>query len=117
MKQYLLSIYQPDGPPPPPEVLEPIMRNLAVLNDDLRQAGAWVFAAGLHAPDTATVVAARARAPEAELLMTDGPFTEAKELVGGWALVETRDKDEAIEWAKRLLNVAGDGEMRIRQVW
>ena len=49
--------------------------------------------------------------------VTDGPFTEAKELVGGWALIETRDKDEAIEWAKRLQNVAGDGEMRIRQVW
>ena len=54
MKQYLLSIYQPDGPVPPKEFLEPIMRNLAVLNDDLRRAGAWVFAAGLHPPDTAT---------------------------------------------------------------
>ena len=63
MKQYLLSIYQPDGPAPPKEFLEPIMRNLAVLNDDLRRAGAWVFAAGLHPPETATVVRAGARAP------------------------------------------------------
>ncbi|MGH3657624.1 MAG: YciI family protein, partial [Micromonosporaceae bacterium] len=59
MKQYLLSIYQPDGDPPPPEVLDPIMRDLAALNTEMRQAGVWVFAAGLHPPDTATVVRAQ----------------------------------------------------------
>ena len=42
--------------------------------------------------------------------MVDGPFTEAKELIGGWALMEVRDKDEAIEWTKRFLAIAGDGE-------
>ena len=48
--------------------------------------------------------------------MLDGPFTEAKELIGGWALLECRDMDEAVEWAKRFLAIAGDGESRIRQV-
>ena len=56
MKQYLLSIYQPDGPAPEPEVLDPIMKNLAAWNDELREAGAWVFSAGLHPPATATVL-------------------------------------------------------------
>jgi hypothetical protein len=54
---------------------------------------------------------------DGKFTVTDGPFTEAKELVGGWGLLEVRDKEEAIEWAKRLQNAAGDGELRIRQVW
>ncbi len=49
--------------------------------------------------------------------VVDGPFTEAKELIGGWALMEVRDKDEAIEWTKRFLDLAGDGESTIRQVY
>ena len=49
--------------------------------------------------------------------MIDGPFTEAKELIGGWAYVEVRDQDEAIEWARRFLAIAGDGETTIRQVF
>ena len=58
MTHYLLSIYQPDGDPPPPEFLEPIMRNVDALNTEIKAAGAWVFAAGLHAPSTATVLRA-----------------------------------------------------------
>ena len=49
--------------------------------------------------------------------MLDGPFTESKELIGGWALMECRDQDEAIEWTKRFLTIAGAGECRIRQVY
>jgi hypothetical protein len=49
--------------------------------------------------------------------VTDGPFAEAKELVGGWAMIEARDKDEAIEWAKRFQDLAGDGELRVRQIF
>ena len=58
MKQYLLSIYQPDGDPPPPEVLEPIMRDVDAVDAEMKAAGAWVFAGGLHPPDTATVLRA-----------------------------------------------------------
>jgi hypothetical protein len=49
--------------------------------------------------------------------VVDGPFTEAKELIGGWALMECRDKDEAVEWSKRFLGVLGHGEVRVRPVF
>lgn len=49
--------------------------------------------------------------------VTDGPFTEAKELIGGWALVQAASKADAIEWAKRFLSIVGGGESRIRQVF
>ena len=59
MTQYLLSVYQPDGPVPAPEVLQAIAGDLETLNADLRAAGAWVFAGGLFPPSTATVVRAK----------------------------------------------------------
>jgi hypothetical protein len=52
----------------------------------------------------------------ASYTVKDGPFSEAKELVGGWAVMECRDKDEAIEWTKRFLAIAGPGESTIRPV-
>ena len=55
-QKYLLSIYQPDGEVPPPEVLDPIMANLTALNEEMQAKGAWVFAVGLHPPSTATVL-------------------------------------------------------------
>ncbi|PRY34784.1 YciI family protein [Umezawaea tangerina] len=98
MKQYLLSIYQPDGPTPSPEFLAPIMADLAVWNDDLRAADAWVFGAGLFPPSTATVV----RADADGVLTTDGPFVEAKEHIGGFTVVRAPDLDAALEWGRRL---------------
>ena len=98
MKQYMLSVIQPDGPVPPPEVLGKIMQDLEVLNRDMRIAGAWVFAGGLHAPSTATVV----KVHEGELLITDGPFTEAKEHIGGFTIIRAPDLDAALEWASKL---------------
>ena len=78
MTRYLLSVYQPDGPAPEPEVLGRIMADLDALNAEMRAAGAWVFAGGLHPASTATVVRSR----DGEVLMTDGPYTEGKEHVG-----------------------------------
>jgi hypothetical protein len=98
MKQYLLSIYQPDGPAPAAEVLDPIMKNLAVWNDELRAADAWVFSAGLHPPESATVL----RADGDEVLLTDGPFTEGKEHLGGFTIIRAADLDEALGWARKL---------------
>jgi hypothetical protein len=98
MSQYLLSIYQPDGPAPAPEFLEPIMRDLATLNREMQEAGAWVFAAGLHPAESATVL----RPAEGEILITDGPFTEGKEHLGGFTVIEAEDLDEAIGWARKL---------------
>jgi len=98
MKQYLLSIYQPDGPPPPPEVLQPILRDLAVLNEEMKSTGAWVFAGGLHPASTATVV----RVKDGQALTTDGPFTEGKEHLGGFTIVKAADLDAALDWGRKL---------------
>jgi hypothetical protein len=97
MTQYLLSIYQPDGPPPPPEDLEPIMRDVEKLVAEMKDAGAWVFEGRLHPASTATVV----RAEGGETLVTDGPFVEGKEHLGGFTVVEAADLDAALEWARR----------------
>jgi hypothetical protein len=98
MRQYLLSVYQPEGPVPPPEVLERISGDLDALNQDLKAAGAWVFAGGLHPPSTATVV----RLKGGEVLTTDGPFAEGKEHLGGFTIVKAPDLDAALEWGRRL---------------
>jgi hypothetical protein len=52
-----------------------------------------------------------------KITVVDGPFTEAKELIGGWALMDCRDKAEAIEWCKRFMALVGDGETRVREVF
>src|SRR5258708_29841956 len=83
MTQYMLTIYQPDGPAPPAEFLESIGRELHALNQDIKAAGAWVFSRGLHPPSTATVVRVRDR----DLMITDGPYVEGKEHIGGFWIV------------------------------
>ena len=97
MPRYLLSIYQPDGPPPPPDFLEPVMRRVAALQQEMTAAGAWVFAGGLHAPDTATVV--RLKDGADDLLTTDGPYVEGKEHIGGFWVIDAPDLDAALDWA------------------
>ena len=98
MKQYLLSIYQPDGDPPPPDVLEPIMRDIEAVDAEMRSAGAWVFTGGLHPPDTATVL----RADGGDVLVTDGPYPEGKEHIGGFIVIQAPDLDSAPEWGGKL---------------
>jgi hypothetical protein len=98
MKQYLLSIYQPDGPPPGPDVLAGIRRDLDTLNADLKEAGSWVFSNGLFPPSTATVL----RVADDEVLVTDGPYVEGKEHLGGLTIIEADDLDAALEWGRRL---------------
>jgi hypothetical protein len=97
MKQYLLSIVQPDGAPPSPEVLARIMGDVRALGDEMKAAGAWVFAGGLHPPGSATVV----RAAGDELLTVDGPFAEGKEHVGGIWILRAPDLDAALAWARK----------------
>jgi hypothetical protein len=98
MKHYLLSVYQPEGEPPPAQVLDTIMRNVYAVREEMKAAGAWVFAGGLHAPSTATVV----RVTDGDVLMTDGPFTEGKEHIGGFSVVRASDLDAALEWGRKL---------------
>jgi hypothetical protein len=101
MKQYLLSIYQPDGGTPPPEVLARVMREVGALVQETKAAGAWVFNGGLHPPSTATVV----RLQGSDLLVTDGPYAEGKEHIGGFLIVKAEDLDAALEWARRMARV------------
>ena len=103
MTMYLLSVYQPDGPIPPPDVLTRIMSELEEINRDLRATGSWVFAGGLHAPSTATVV----RVKDGETLMTDGPFIEGKEHIGGFSVIKAPDLDAALEWGQRFARATG----------
>ena len=99
MAQYLLSVYQPDGDPPPDVDLEKIMREVGELR--ARMKDAWVFDAGLHPASTATVVRAR----DGDVLTTDGPYTEGKEHVGGFTIVEAPDLDAALRWAGEMARI------------
>ena len=97
MKQYLMSIYQPDGDAPP-ELLDRVMRELDTLNAEIRTAGAWVFSGGLHPPSTATVV----RAKDGDVLTTDGPYLEGKEQFVGYIAVDCESLERAIEIAAEM---------------
>ena len=97
MKNYLLSIYQPDGPTPPPEVLSKVMQDVNALVNEIKAAGVWVFNGGLHPPTTSTVVRMKGH----EVLVTDGPFAESKEHVGGFIIVKAADLDAALFWARK----------------
>jgi hypothetical protein len=101
MTQYMLTIYQPDGPPPPPEFMEPVMRGLHALNEEIKSAGGWVFSRGLHDASTATVV----RMQDREVVMTDGPYVEGKEHIGGFWIVDAPDLDTALGWARTAARV------------
>jgi len=103
MKQYLISVYQPDTAPPPPEVLGPIMQRVAAWRRELEAAGAWVFTGGLQPPSTATVLRVR----DGEAVLTDGPFTEGKEHLGGFTVVRAADLDEALAWSRKFCDITG----------
>jgi hypothetical protein len=100
MKHYLMSIVQPDGPPPPPEALAKIMRDVDAVIGEMKTAGAWVFSGGLHPPSSATVV--RASGEGDALMIVDGPFAEGKEHVGGVCIVRAPDLDAALEWTRKV---------------
>ena len=94
--------------PPSPELFE----NMGRFVEEATKAGVIVATGGI----ARTSEGARISLKEGEYTVIDGPFTEAKELVGGWALMECRDLSEAVEWSKRFLGVLGEGEVRVRPV-
>jgi hypothetical protein len=98
MKQYLLSVHSSEGVAArAPEDMEKIFRDVDALNEELKSSGTWVFAGGLHPPSTATVVEAK----NGDVLVTDGPYAEGKEHIGGFWVIKARDLDAALEWAKK----------------
>ena len=98
MAEYLLSVYMTEGEQPPsPEVLEQTYKDVDAVNEELKAAGAWVFAGGLHPASTATVVKVQGD----DVLTTDGPFAETKEQIGGFWVIQAADLDAALAWAVR----------------
>jgi hypothetical protein len=105
------TLGDPSAPiaPPTPE----LMAEMGSFVEEATKAGVLVATGGVGPLDEATRVSYH----DGEFTVLDGPFTEAKELVGGWAVMECRDKAEAIEWTKRFLAIVGEGESTIRPVY
>jgi hypothetical protein len=98
MPLYLLSVcYPADAQQPAPEKLEKIMIDVGTVRDELVASGAWVFGGGLHPASTATTVFDK----DGSAVLTDGPFIETKEQIGGITVIEFADLDEAVGWASR----------------
>jgi hypothetical protein len=105
MKTYLLALQHPEGPRPTPEQLEPIMRDLTAIGQQMTDAGALVFTGGLHGPGVSTVV--RPRPEGGDVLITDGPFAEGKEYVGGLWIVRVPDLDAALAYGSSIVEATG----------
>lgn len=104
MKQYLLSVcYPAGGQPPPPDVLQRIMRDVHAVQKDMQAVGVWVFSGGLHPANTATVL----RQQGGAIVTTDGPFIESKEQIGGITIVKAADLDAALGWGRKLAQAIG----------
>ena len=97
--------FEPDGPPSEQE-----MAGMSALIAEMMQKGVLVTTDGLQHSRKGTRVSVN----NGTFSITDGPFTETKELVAGFAIIEVPSKAEAIEWTKRFLSVVGHGESEIR---
>ena len=110
MPQYMLSVFMSeDDADIPEDVMQQMFKDVDVVNDELRSAGAWVFGGGLEPADVATVV----NAASGDVVTTDGPFSEAKEHVGGFWVIKAADLDEALAWARKA-TVACRGAVEVR---
>jgi hypothetical protein len=100
MPQYLLSVCHDDDYGDV-DFSSPDMQRIGAkvseLNAELQRAGAWVFGIGLRPASSATVV----RASGGEISMTDGPYAETKEQIGGFWVIEAPDRDAALQWAAK----------------
>jgi len=100
---------QPSAPPVPPS--QQMMDELAKLTEETTRSGVLLATGGLAQATT------RVRSSKGKLSITDGPFTETKELTGGFALIEVKTREEAIEWAKRFRKIVGDGDSIVQEVF
>ena len=99
MTQYLISVIHPEEGPDwvGHADMQEVVAKVDAFNKDLMDSGSWVFAGGLEPPSRAKVVDATG----SEVLVTDGPYAEAKEQLGGFWVVEAPDLDAALEIAER----------------
>ena len=113
MTQYLLALYRDYAAPIPPEQTREVWADVNELGDKLRKAGAFVFQGGMNGgPESATVV----RQSGADFVLTDGPYTETKEHLAGFWIINAADLDEALEWA-RLTAAAQQRAIEIRPLF
>ena len=106
-----LSIYKHEERTTPPTAAE--METMGKLVEEGFKAG-WLLATEGCLPSALGV---RVRRSSGKLSVTDGPFTEAKEVVGGFAILKVNSKEEALELTRKFLAVAGDGECELRQIY
>jgi hypothetical protein len=99
MTQYLMAVHgnEETYAAIPPEDVQRMYAQTDAFNAELQAAGRWVFGGGLKAVDTATVV----NAASGETVMTDGPYLETKEHLGGFWVITADDLDEALDWARK----------------
>jgi hypothetical protein len=111
MTMYMLSVHHsPDAlPPASEEEMQKAFKQVDEFNAEVKAAGAWVFAGGLESPEIATVVNAK----DSDVVITDGPFAETKEHLGGFWVISASDLDAALEWAKKG-SVACMGPVEVR---
>ncbi len=110
MTQYLLSVHSgPADYARPMEEMQPMFEAVDRYNDKAREAGIWVFAGGLKPADTAKTVDGRG----GEQVLTDGPYLETKEWLGGFWIFELPDLDTAIRWATEASAACG-GKVEVR---
>ena len=107
MSQYLLSVHmsqdQGASEPPSPERMQEYMGRIIALEAEMEQSGTFLFGGRLTAPDAATVVSMEG----SDHVLTDGPYTESKEHVGGFYIIEAADLDAALDWARKVVSAVG----------
>ena len=97
MKQYMLSVHGTHGDPPPPDVMQKMLADVDKVSQEMVAEGVWVFGGGLTDPSDATVV----RVEQGKPMLTDGPFVETKEQLGGFWVIKVDGLDEALDWARK----------------
>jgi len=97
MPQYLVAIHHPDNYDSSTEG-EAMMRDIDVLNEEMAAVGARFFAGGL---ESATKAKSLRKQPNGAMLVTDGPYLEAKEHIGGFWILDAPDMDKALEWGRK----------------
>jgi hypothetical protein len=104
MGQYLLSTFEVEGEvpgaPSTPEEMQKFMQRVVALEDEMEASGTFAFGGALHGPDAATVI----RKGDGDLVMTDGPFVEAKEHIAGFYIINADDLDAALTWARKVVD-------------
>ena len=99
MPQYMVAIHHPENYDPSLEG-EAMGRDIDVLNEEMAAAGARFFAGGLESADKAKSLRKQSGG---QVVVTDGPYLEAKEYVGGFWILEAADMNEAVAWGRKAL--------------